>query len=62
MQKQLAIELNESYIEFYNDFLTIERYAAYKGWNLFFANQVIKSGRQINHDQNLLIELYNKYS
>lgn len=62
MQKQLAIELNESYIEFYNDFLTIERFAAYKGWNLFFAKQVIKSGRQINHDQNLLNELYNKYS
>ena len=62
MQNQLAIELNESYVEFYNDFLTIERFAAYKGWNLFFAKQVIKSGRQINHDQNLLNELYNKYS
>ena len=60
MQKQLAIELNESYVEFYNDFLTIERYAAYKGWSLFFAKQVIKSGRKINHNQNLLNELYSE--
>ena len=59
MQKQLAIELNESYVEFFNDFLTIDRYAAYKGWSLFFAKQVIKAGRKINHNQNLLNELYN---
>ena len=58
MQNQLAIELNESYIEFYNDFLTVERFAAYKGWALFFAKQVIKAGRKINHNQNLLNELY----
>ena len=60
MQTQLAIELNESYIEFYNDFLTIERFANYKGWKLFFAKQVIKAGRKINHNQNLLNELYSK--
>ena len=59
MQNQLAIELNESYVEFYNDFLTIERYAAYKGWALFFTKQVVKAGRNINHNQNLLNELYN---
>ena len=59
MQNQLAIELNESCVEFYNDFLTIECYAAYKGWALLFAKQVIKSGRKINHNQNLLNELYN---
>lgn len=58
MQNQLAIELNESYVEFYNDFLTVERFAAYKGWSLFFTKQVIKAGRQINHNQNLLNELY----
>ena len=60
MQTQLAIELNESYIEFYNDFLTIERFANYKGWNLLFAKQVIKAGRKINHNQNLLNALYSK--
>jgi len=60
MQNQLAIELNESYIEFYNDFLTVERYANYKGWSLFFAKQVIKAGRKINHNQNLLNELYSE--
>lgn len=57
-QKQLAIELNEAYIEYYNDFLTIERYAIYKGWSLFFTKQVIKSGRKINHNQELLNKLY----
>lgn len=57
-QKQLAIELNEAYIEYYNDFLTVERYASYKGWSLFFAKQVIKSGRKINHNQKLLKALY----
>lgn len=57
-QKQLAIELNESYVEYYNDFLSIERYAAYKGWSLFFAKHVINSGRKINHNQELLKALY----
>ncbi|AWD93340.1 hypothetical protein AB9_167 [Acinetobacter phage vB_AbaM_B9] len=57
-QKQLAIELNEAYVEYYNAFLTVERYAAYKGWSLFFAKQVIKSGRKINHNQELLKALY----
>lgn len=57
-QKQLAKELNEAYIEYYNDFLTVERFAAYKGWSLFFAKQVINSGRKINHDQSLLDEIY----
>ncbi|HCH8414786.1 TPA: hypothetical protein NNQ18_004596 [Salmonella enterica] len=57
-QKQLAIELNEAYVEYYNDFLTIDRYAVYKGWSLFFTKQVIKSGRKINHNQELLKALY----
>lgn len=57
-QKQLARELNEAYVEYYNDFLTVERFAAYKGWSLFFAKQVINSGRKINHDQSLLDEIY----
>ena len=33
-QKRLAMQLNELYIEYYNDFLTVERFAAYKGWSL----------------------------
>lgn len=57
-QKQLAIELNECYVEYYNDFLTVERYAAYKGWSLFFTKKVISSGRKINHNQDLLKQLY----
>ena len=57
-QKQLALELNEIYIEYYNDFLTVERFASYKGWPLWFAKQVINSGRKINHNQSLLSLIY----
>ena len=57
-QKQLALELNEIYIEYYNDFLTVEHFASYKGWSLWYAKKVISSGRKINHDQNLLNLIY----
>ena len=59
-QKQLALELNEIYVEYYNNFLTVERFARYKGWALSFTKQVIKAGRKINHDQALLNELYSQ--
>ena len=59
-QNQLALELNEIYVEYYNNFLTVERFASYKGWSLWFAKQVINSGRKINHNQKLLNELYSK--
>ena len=59
-QKQLALELNELYVEYYNGFLTVERFAEYNGWTLSFTKQVIKAGRKINHDQDLLKELYSK--
>lgn len=59
-QKQLAVELNELYVEYYNDFLTVERFAAYKGWSLWFTKQVINSGRKINHNQALLNKLYSE--
>lgn len=57
-QLTLAKELNEAYVEYYNDFLTVEHYATYKGWSLFFTKQVINSGRKINHNQTLLNQLY----
>ena len=57
-QKQLASELNEIYVEYYNDFLTVERFAEYNGWTLSFTKQVIKAGRKINHNQNLLNLIY----
>ena len=59
-QKQLALELNEIYMEFFSNFLTIERFAEYNGWTLSFTKQVINSGRKINHDQTLLNELYSQ--
>ena len=57
-QKKLAIELNEMYIEYYNDFLTVERYASYKGMPLSLAKAAINAGRKINHDQEILNALY----
>ena len=57
-QKKLALELNEIYVEYYNDFLTVERFAAYKGWSLWFTKQVINSGRKINHNRDLLNLIY----
>ena len=59
-QNQLAKDLNELYAEYCNDFLTVERFAAYKGWPLWFAKKVINSGRKINHSQALLNQLYTK--
>ena len=56
----LALELKEMYVEYYNDFLTVERFASYKGWSLWFTKQVINSGRKINHNQKLLKELYSQ--
>ena len=57
-QKKLAIELNEMYVEYYNDFLTVERYASYKGMPLSLAKAAINAGRKINHDQEMLDALY----
>ena len=57
-QKKLALELNEIYVEYYNDFLTVERFALYKGWTLSFTRQVINSGRKINHNKTLLNIIY----
>ena len=57
-QLTLAKQLNELYVEYYNDFLTVECFASYKGWSLWFAKQVINSGRKINHDQALLNMIY----
>lgn len=59
-QKQLALDLNELYVEFFSNFLTVERFAEYNGWTLSFTKQVINSGRKINHNQTLLNELYSK--
>ena len=57
-QLSLAKQLNELYVLFYCDFLTVEYFAEYHGWPLSFAKQVIKSGRKINHNQTLLNLIY----
>ena len=53
-----AKELNELYIEYYNDFLTVECFARYKGFQLDLAKVIIELGRNINHDQKLLDLIY----
>lgn len=57
-QIKLAKELNELYVEYYNDFLTVECFARYKGFRLDFAKAVINAGRKINHNQALLNIIY----
>ena len=54
----LAKELNEAYLEYFNDFLIFLRFASYKGWSLFYDKQVINSGRKINHNVELMRKLY----
>lgn len=58
MQLKLARELNELYVEYYNDFLTVECYARYKGYRLDFTKAVINAGRKINRNQKLLNTIY----
>ena len=60
-QLTLAKQLNELYVLFYCDFLTVEYFAEYHGWPLSFARQVIKSGRKINHNRDLLNLIYKHY-
>ena len=57
-QLTLAKQINELYVEYYNDFLTVEYFAEYHGWSLSFARQVINSGRKINHNRDLLNLIY----
>ena len=57
-QLTLAKSLNELYVEYYNDFLTVECFAEYHGWRIDFARQVIKSGKKINHNRDLLNLIY----
>lgn len=57
-QLTLAKQLNEVYIEYYNDFLTVERFAAYKRWTVAYTRQVINAGRKVNHNQALLNAIY----
>ena len=57
-QLTLAKSLNELYVEYCNNFLTVECFARYKGYRLDFARQMIKSGRNINHNRDLLNLIY----
>ena len=58
MQLILAKELNELYVDYFNNFLTVEGFADYYGYSDFFARKIINSGRKINHNQALLDLIY----
>jgi len=41
------------YLEWLNDYLTVETFAEHKEWSIAYANNVISQGREI-HQQNTL--------
>jgi len=53
--KQRKKELNkfyeEMYLSWFNDFLTIERFAEFYNITVSKANQIINIGRKINHSR-----------
>ena len=47
--QKARIEAEQAYIEFFNDFLSIERFAEYYGLSVDNAQAWVKLGRKINH-------------
>ena len=50
-KKELNKYLNEMYLDYYNNFISVERFAEYYNISEAFALEVIEQGRQINHRQ-----------
>jgi len=48
-ENPIANGANELYIEFLNDFLTVERFAEYHDLPTEFATALIKYGRELHH-------------
>ena len=51
MEESLRHTLNEYYLEFFNDYLTVEKFAEHKGLPLDMAKNIIEAGRYV-HDGN----------
>ena len=45
-------ELEEMYLEYFNDFLTIDRFSDYHNLTSYEANRIIEIGRSINNNHN----------
>jgi hypothetical protein len=50
-KKELNKYLNEMYLDYFNNFISVERFAEYYNISETFALEVIEQGRQINHKQ-----------
>ena len=44
-------EYREAFLDYYNNFLTVDRFAAYYGWSTQTAKQTIEEGRAL-HESN----------
>lgn len=52
-----TIALNEFYIDYFNNFLTIDRFSEYHNFTRYEASRILDLGKEINHNENLK-ELY----
>lgn len=52
-----TIELNEFYVDYFNNFITIDRFAEYYNFTRYEASKILDLGKEINHNENLK-ELY----
>ena len=48
MENYTSTQIESMYIEFFNDFLSIERFAEYYNLSVTDADEIIKQGRTIN--------------
>lgn len=46
--RPLKYDYEALYLQYFNDFLTVEKFAEYNDFTVEFANDVIEKGRQIN--------------
>jgi hypothetical protein len=50
-KKELNKYINEMYLDYFNNFISVERFAEYYNISETFALDIIERGRQINHKQ-----------
>lgn len=45
--------LNEFYLDYFNNFLTIDRFAEYYNFTRYEASKILDLGKEVNHSDNL---------
>lgn len=48
-----AKALNEFYLDYFNNFLTIDRFAEYYNFTRYEASKILDLGKEVNHNDNL---------